>query len=92
MILGIITSNKHYTFLIDTQADISVIKAHCINNLNELNEYEKIDIKGVTDGIITSLGTIDTDLTYDKNQIPQVLHVVPKILILVLTEFWARTF
>lgn len=48
-----------------------------MNNYCEINESEIIDIRGVTDGITSSLGTTDLDLIYDEYEIPQIFHVVP---------------
>lgn len=70
-------SDQKCVFLVDTQADISVLKCRCINDFSEIDQGETIDIKGVTDGIIESLGTIDVNLNHDGLAIPQLFHVVP---------------
>lgn len=61
----------------DTQADITIIKESCVCDLSEVNSDEIIDIRGVTDGLAESLGTIDAAFIYENHFIPQTLHVVP---------------
>lgn len=63
--------------LIDTQADISVIKEKFICDYTELNDTEIIDIRGVTEGITESIGTIEIDFEYEQRLFPHKIHVVP---------------
>lgn len=66
------------TFILDTQADISVIKLNSVNTTSFINDNEIISIRGVTNGIIDSYGTIDTDIVINKHyEIPHIFHVVP---------------
>lgn len=71
-----ITDNQ-CTYLIDSQADIAILKESAVNNFEAINKHEIIDIKGVTDGFIESLGTIDAVLMYNGHAIPQAIHIVP---------------
>lgn len=77
MILGTNVSDKQCVFLVDTQADISVLKQRLVNEDIEIDDDEIINIKGVTSGMTSSLGTVDINLTYDSYLIPQIFHVVP---------------
>lgn len=65
------------TFLVDTQADISIIKNNTIIPNTFYDSSERIRIKGVTDGSITSLGTISTKLFVSKFAIAHKFHIVP---------------
>lgn len=64
--------------LIDTQAEISVIKFESLNPNCIINESESIKIRGVTDGFIRSLGTIQIDLFFGDFSVPHEFHVVPR--------------
>lgn len=64
-------------FLVDTQADISIIKESCIADIGEVDESEIIDIRGVTDGLTESLGIIRAELIVKNHYLPQTLHMVP---------------
>lgn len=69
------------TMLIDTQAGISLIKISSINNTfdvsKRININDVINIKGVTDETISSLGSICVDFHVDNEIVPALLHVVP---------------
>lgn len=47
IILNCLDSNQNLTFLVDTQADSSIIKCQCINFNTEINKDETINILGV---------------------------------------------
>lgn len=70
-------TDKQCVFLVDTQADISVLKEQCISKPVRINEDEIIDITGVTEGVTATLGTIDIDLEHDSYSFPQICHIVP---------------
>lgn len=63
--------------LIDSQADISVIKESSIHKLTSVNENEQIYIKGITDQLITSLGTTYVKIKFGEEWIVHKVHVVP---------------
>lgn len=69
------------TYLIDTQADISVIKASSIcRNFNwkqNINTYDIINIKGITHDSIRSFGTISINFRINNGTLPCTFHVVP---------------
>lgn len=68
------------TFLIDTQADVSLIKLIACSkiNLNKiLDKSQIINIKGITSFIISSLGTISVKLYAKNYPLICTLHVVP---------------
>lgn len=77
MILDTNVSDKQCVFLVDTQADISVLKQQSVNELAKIDEDDIINIKGVTNGVTSSLGTVDIDLKHDSYLIPQIFHIVP---------------
>lgn len=68
------------TMLIDTQAGISLIKISSMKNTFDLkkriNVNDVINIKGVTNETISSLGTICVDFYVDNEVVPALLHVV----------------
>lgn len=64
-------------FLVDSQADISVIKRSSVPSAFEINHDEIISIKGITDNFITSVGTIEINLLFDEFYLIHTIHVVP---------------
>lgn len=64
------------TFLVDTQADISLIKISYINPNITINDSEIINITGITPNAISTLGTICTNLIISNQLIRQVFHIV----------------
>lgn len=70
-------TNEPNVFLVDTQADISCLLENRINDLSELNENNIIDIKGVTSGVLQSLGTVSSVLIHDGYEMSQEFHIVP---------------
>lgn len=74
--LNLFNKNNPYTFLVDSQADISLVKISCLNPNIILNENEKISITGITTFSIQTLRTIHTQLTISNFSIPQIFHVV----------------
>lgn len=69
-------ADSSINFLLDTGADISIIKKGVIDEDLEL-ENLVCRIKGVTASDIYTLGTIDTYLLIENEYIKQKLHVVP---------------
>lgn len=69
------------TYLIDTQADISLVKASAItpnfNWMRKIDSSNVIDIKGITKNSIRSLGTITINFYIENVVLPCTLHVVP---------------
>lgn len=72
----IILGDLQLTFLVDTQADNSIIKIGSIFNKNSINYNEKIWLKGITDEGIESIGTIHCNLTVGQMEIKTKFHVV----------------
>lgn len=65
-------------FLLDSQADVSIIKSCAIAKYSETNLAEIIRIKGITDEVIHSLGTIYITIDFDDNsQLEHKFPVVP---------------
>lgn len=65
--------------MVDTQADVSIIKNNTIIPNTYYDASERIRIKGVTDGSIMSLGTISTKLFIPKFAISHKFHIVPNM-------------
>lgn len=63
--------------MIDTQADVSVIKRSVIQNDSFIDFSNIIHIKGVTNSTISSFGTTYIDLIFDQTSLSQEFHVVP---------------
>lgn len=63
-------------FLVDSQADISVIKISALTNNFYYDISEKILIKGVTNSTISSMGTVMIDLIVDNVTIEHKFHLV----------------
>lgn len=64
------------SFLVDTQADISVLKINHINSNIYIDKNEQIDIRGITDMAIASLGTSEIDLYFPDTTINHKFHIV----------------
>lgn len=74
------TASDHLTtFLVDTQADISIIKSSSINDFCIVDKTNVINIVGITDGFVPSLGSLQTALVPYPNgpEINAELSVVP---------------
>ena len=71
------TINENTSFLSDTQADISVIKAEALMHDIEIDDSDQIVIKGVTNEPITSFGTVMLDIYLPNYTITHKFHVVP---------------
>lgn len=70
-------SHKQCSFLLDTQADVSVIKNSSINENISYNTSDYIDIRGVTDNLIRSLGSAYSKLNINGQKLTQKLFIVP---------------
>lgn len=66
------------TFLVDTQADVSIIKNKSLLTNTYYNSSEIIKIKGVTDGSIASIGTVYAKLYIHNYTVSHKLHIVPE--------------
>lgn len=64
--------------MIDSQADISVIRESSVHNAITLNSSEKIFIKGITDQVITSLGTAYVEFKFGSLWLSHKVHIVPE--------------
>lgn len=71
-----INENK-LIFLIDTQADISVIKLSSIHSEILVDKSQKVNVKGITNDIISSVGTTNIILFIKHLKINHSFHVVP---------------
>lgn len=68
-------SPNNCTFLLDTQADVSVIKFSSIYHNIPYDTSNYIDIRGVTEHLIRSLGS--TELKVNGHKLAQKLFIVP---------------
>lgn len=71
------TIDTYTSFLVDTQADISVIKIEALNENAYIDSSDLITIKGITTEPITSFGTVQLDIYFQQNKISHTFHVVP---------------
>lgn len=62
--------------MLDTQADVSILKSSTLKPYAILNSFNKINIKGVTEEVISSLGSIDINIPFDEYEICQKFHIV----------------
>lgn len=69
-------SKNTCSFLIDTQPDISLIKLSSLKNNIRINTSEIINIRGITDKVIKSLGVVYTDIFLDNCTIEHKFHVI----------------
>lgn len=66
------------TFLLDTQAEISIIKSHVVSEDVPYDINTLINIKGITNDTIESMGLINADLFLDDFLVSHDFHVVPE--------------
>lgn len=65
------------TFLVDTQADISIFKENSIYNNINVNSLRTINIKGITSDTISTIGTALIELNIGDRIIGHEFHIVP---------------
>lgn len=65
-----------FDFLVDTQADISILKQSSIRVSSTLNKSRIIEIKGITHDSLRSLGSMDIELLMDDEEISHEFHIV----------------
>lgn len=64
------------TFIIDTGADISIFKRGQVHLDQIVNISAASKIKGVTEGLVSSLGVTKTNIMIDNYEIPHFFHIV----------------
>lgn len=72
-------ANGAQTFLIDTQADISVIKETSIENQQIVDENDIIFIKGITNATIQTTGSTTLEICLGNQSLTHKFHIVPDI-------------
>lgn len=75
--LQISISDNICSFLVDTQADISIIKESSLNDDIFIDETEKIRIRGITKDAMDSIGITYADIFFDDILLEHKLHIVP---------------
>lgn len=68
---------KSCSFLVDTQADISVLKHSVVPGGENINASNVIKIKGITQDSMSSLGTLHMRLYTEGDVLDHEFHVVP---------------
>lgn len=63
-------------FLIDTGADVSMVKAALLKDNTEFNAGETILLQGIADKAIKTMGTTDINLSAHKLEITHKFHIV----------------
>jgi hypothetical protein len=71
-------NNNKLNFLIDTQADISVIKFSSIRSYAPIDRSQIINVKGVTHDTIQSIGVAQLSLFIKNLCIQHPFHIVPE--------------
>lgn len=77
VILRVSISSMQCTFLLDTQADITLLKERAIDSMVRLDTRDQIKITGITEEPIWSLGSIEADLIGSDFRVTHNFHVVP---------------
>lgn len=63
--------------MVDTQADVSIIKSNAIQNFKEnINVSDVVSLKGISENQTESLGSLNMDVEISELQIPNKFHVV----------------
>jgi hypothetical protein len=63
-------------FLVDTGAEISIIRRSSVTPGVEYQLYEGVDIKGISNTIMITEGTIDLQLFTDTHETTHTFHVL----------------
>lgn len=69
-------SDSPITFLLDTQAEISLIKTSAISDRNLIDKSTRISLKGITNEVISSLGLLAAELDFNNHLVQHDFHVV----------------
>lgn len=77
IVLNTNASSSKSTFLVDTQADISIFKFSSLHEQFFINKSNVIHIKGITNDTIDSIGTTNIELFLNDGHISHNFHVVP---------------
>ena len=64
-------------FLVDSQADICIIKENFVPNNSEIDLNEIIELKKITNEIVEMLGTVNLALQFNEFAIYHKFHIVP---------------
>lgn len=64
------------SFLVDTEAHISLIKIASITNKDEIDDYQTINLRGITQGVSSTLGVIWLQLTHKNFLFEHQFHVI----------------
>lgn len=70
-------ASKPLNFLVDSQADISIMKISSLNQNFSYDTCEIIRIKGITNSAISTFGTVFIKLLIDNVSIEHKFHLVP---------------
>lgn len=70
-------ANEKLTFILDTGAEISIIKSQSLRPDAYIDRSNTINIRGVTDNIIKSCGTVENELFLNDFSVFHDFHVVP---------------
>lgn len=69
-------SSKQLTFLVDTGADISIVKQNNLLPSTLFSTNTQVNISGVTSGVAKSIGVTNAELSFETGTINQNLHIV----------------
>ena len=69
-----------YTFMVDTGADVSIIKISTLNTNHYINSRNACSIKGITANQTYTLGTTNLSITTEGAQVPCTFQVVDDLL------------
>lgn len=70
------TGNEEIVLLVNTGADISLCKRSKINQGQLVDRQSAIKIKGVTEGLASSIGTTETQLFVQNYALNHTFHIV----------------
>lgn len=76
ILLDLNVADNKLSFLVDTQADVSILKSSSITTFQNYNTSEKITIKGITNNEMSSLGSIIASIYSKRFEIKHKFHVM----------------
>ena len=68
--------SRKLKFLIDTGAEISIIRSSCLTSGDEYQWHKGMDIKGISNTVIKTVGTVELKLFTDTHETTHTFHVL----------------
>lgn len=71
-------TNSYNTYLIDTGATISTLKINKLSPNVEIERYNTCKISGISDGLVSTFGSVKSDIFIDNVALSHKFHIIDK--------------